>query len=224
MNVFSYCLYGAAPKYCQGMIENLKAINAHYPDFHIYIYITMDVPIDYREKYMTYKNVKLIDVEHKGPLNMLYRFEPIDDPTIDLVFIRDADSRIHERDRSAIDDFVKSPKLFHIIRDHPYHGTPILGGMWGIKRGMIEKIQVSIKKLYEMYLQIKPYNSRIAGYDQHFLREMIYPIVIDDALIHDDFHFYEHENPMKIGGPPRRNSYFVGAVFTFDASGNEYNI
>ena len=33
----------------------------------------------------------------------------------------------------AVNEFLNSSKLVHVMRDNPYHNVPILGGMWGIK-------------------------------------------------------------------------------------------
>ena len=68
---------------------------------------------------------------------MLNRFYPIDEPDVDLLFSRDADSRINERDQFVISEFIKSNKMFHIVRDHYEHKFPILGGIFGVKKGCI---------------------------------------------------------------------------------------
>ena len=50
---------------------------------------------------------------------------------MDIFFSRDLDSRIIEREAAAVSEFLQSEKSLHSMRDHPHHGTHMLGGMWG---------------------------------------------------------------------------------------------
>ena len=52
---------------------------------------------------------------------------------MDLFASRDLDSRFSDREFSAVEDWLRSDKDFHLMRDHIGHGTEILGGMWGVK-------------------------------------------------------------------------------------------
>lgn len=42
---------------------------------------------------------------------------------------RDADSRIIPREEAAVREWLTTDRIFHVMRDHPYHCTPILGGI-----------------------------------------------------------------------------------------------
>ena len=46
---------------------------------------------------------------------------------------RDLDSRFSEREKAATEEWLRSNKEFHFMRDHPYHGSVILAGCWGCK-------------------------------------------------------------------------------------------
>ena len=47
---------------------------------------------------------------------------------------RDLDSRFNNREKAAVEEWLQMPeKAFHFMRDHPQHGTAILGGTWGCK-------------------------------------------------------------------------------------------
>ena len=39
----------------------------------------------------------------------------------------------HCGEQEAVEEWLNSNKKFHIMRDHPDHGTEILGGTWGCK-------------------------------------------------------------------------------------------
>ena len=52
---------------------------------------------------------------------------------IERFISRDCDSRLSERDRVAVDEWIKSEKNFHIIREHPIgHRSLINAGYVGM--------------------------------------------------------------------------------------------
>ena len=71
---------------------------------------------------------------------MFWRFFAHDETDCEYVVFRDADSRISKREKMAVDEWIQSGKSIHIMRDHPYHTVPILGGMWGCRNGLMRKI------------------------------------------------------------------------------------
>ena len=82
--------------------------------------------------------------------------------------MRDADSRLNLRDVSAIEDWVKSDKNFHIVREHPEgHCMEMCGGMWGCKGGSVP----DMPQLVQEYLNGTDPNA--LGIDQFFLRDII---------------------------------------------------
>eukprot|EP00094_Tigriopus_californicus_P010194 TCALIF_09833-PA protein Name:"Protein of unknown function" AED:0.10 eAED:0.10 QI:0/0.33/0.25/1/0.33/0.25/4/193/306 len=64
---------------------------------------------------------------------MMWRFFPTLDWQVDQCFSRDLDSRFSEREKTASNEWLQSNKSFHVIRDHPHHGVPMLGGMWACR-------------------------------------------------------------------------------------------
>jgi hypothetical protein len=64
----------------------------------------------------------------------MWRFEAIDDPEVEVMMSRDTDSRFWLREKLAVDEWLNSDCIFHIMRDHPYHFFPILAGMFGTKK------------------------------------------------------------------------------------------
>ena len=54
---------------------------------------------------------------------------------------RDLDSLITEREAAAVLEWQQPEydnRPVHIMRDHPSHGVPILGGMWGVDLGRMD--------------------------------------------------------------------------------------
>lgn len=218
MIFFSFSLYGTLDMYTKGMIENVKIINVRFPNAIIQIYITDDVPLDIRNILSEMHNVRLIDVRNKpGIQNMFDRFQAIDDPECTIMIVRDADSRIHDRDHSCIEDFLNSDKVLHIIRDHIHHNTKILGGLWGIKKNALnEEITTIIQKWISMY------NQFYKGIDQRFLAHTIYPLLRSKALIHDRYRFYEPIDELTPFRVEIKDRLFCGQVHRYDSNGIEY--
>ena len=46
---------------------------------------------------------------------------------------RDLDSLASDREVAAVTEWLRSSRSFHVMRDHPQHGTEILGGTWAYR-------------------------------------------------------------------------------------------
>ena len=61
------------------------------------------------------------------------------DPLITEWHSTDLDRNISEREVAAVNEFKTSNKTFHLMRDNPYHGHPLLGSRFGMMiRGKYE--------------------------------------------------------------------------------------
>ena len=59
---------------------------------------------------------------------MVWRFAPVVDPLVSEFHSRDLDSVASTREVDAVKDWrTAKNKTFHIMRDYPLHGVPILG-------------------------------------------------------------------------------------------------
>ena len=223
-NIFSYCIYGTSPKYVEGMVRNLEQIREFYPSFETWIVAGNDVPSEYIEKYRSFQNVKLTHVPFTGGRLMTYRFFPIDDPSVHCMIVRDADSRITERDRECIRRFMESEFTLYTIRDHYYHRCPIMGGQWGIKRTSTDS-SFQLESAYHEVKESLTKNCGVDAYDtdQYFTRHYIYPKygarMIAFASV--DYTFAEIETRAEITPPRKDDTDFCGNVFDF-RNGVEY--
>ena len=135
--VISFSLWGNNPTYNIGAIKNAELAKEFYPDFECWFYIHQEtVPEDTIKKLQEFNNTKIIF--KSGDLNkikpMMWRFESIDDPEVEIMLSRDTDSRFLLREKLAVNEWLNSTNLFHIMRDHPHHNFVILGGMFGSKK------------------------------------------------------------------------------------------
>ncbi len=218
VSVFSFTLFGSADKYCKGLLRNIELIQKEFPDFQIWVYIGNDVPAYILNQLQASPNVKCIFTGEVGLVNKLYRFFAIDHPEVDVMFVRDVDSRVLKRDISTIHDFLSSDKKFHIVRDHPNHFHKIMACSFAIRKGLLA---VPLKSIFDKYRLTNEVNT--FWNDQEFLAAVFWPVVLPYAMIHDDLQNFE---PYSMKTPFREHIgdslHFIGQVYEFDDAGNEY--
>lgn len=217
MIVFSFSLYGTNPKYTHGTIANARIIKERFPDAKMYVYAAESVPVDIKEQLKAMAHVRLIPVpSREGTRGTFDRFLAIDDPECDIMFVRDADSRIHDRDVSCIEDFMADPsKLIQIIRDHKYHTYRILAGTFAIRK---EAMTASMESLIA---KASHYGNNY-GCDQNFLIAEFYSKFLNRAQIYDRYSHYEPQSTLTPFRVPIKDNLFVGQVHLFREDGTEY--
>ena len=221
MKVFSFCLYGTKKKYCQGLMENIQHIQQFFPGFIVYVYVAPSVPLQVCAWLQTVPFVKMIQTHVDSAELMVCRFYPIDDASVECMFVRDADSRLNGRDKWCIDAFLSSEKQFHIVRDHYWHKTKITGGLWGIKQGILPTKLVT---LYEDWIEKCLPLRHQYDTDQKFLQEVVYPLIADRCLIHSNIVGHEGEQIVPIPDNLFSEHHFMGNVYDYDCSGNQFPV
>lgn len=200
MKYISYSLWGDNPLYTKGVLRNIEQSKNVYPSWKVVVYYDNTVPITIIQQ-LEQADAVVIDMTNQS-YGMFWRFLAADLPDCEYAIFRDSDSRLSLREKLAVDEWIKSGKSIHIMRDHPYHKIPfganqlsILGGMWGIKG-----------RLFNMRERIDRFSERkVLGYgiDQTFLEE-IFLQYCNDAKVHDEL-FSNAPFPIK-----REGFQFVG--------------
>lgn len=203
--IISFSLWGSDPKYTIGAIKNIELAKTIFPDWICRFYVGKSVPHEIIDKLKQHSNVELVFMAVDGNnTGMFWRFLPIDEDDVSVMLSRDTDSRLSLREKAAVDEWLYSDKAFHIMRDHPWHAIEILGGMWGIKK----TANIKFKPLIDSY---RNKDTDQKGIDQNFLREIIYPMVKNVCMVHDEFFNYESfHKPFPI---KRIGQQFVGEIF-----------
>lgn len=197
--IISYSLYGALPKYLDGALNNCILVKKFYPGWIPRFYVGDSVP----EK--TIDSLKEIGAEiervegKEDARSTLWRFLVFKDLNVSFAMIRDVDSTITKREVKAVNEWLDSNKSHHIMRDHPYHSHIMLAGLWGAKTDQLRYIG----NLIDRY----DFKTVSWGIDQDFLRDIIYPKIKKDVLVHDSFFYYE---PHIKFPTPRVDYEFVG--------------
>ena len=127
---------------------------------------------------------------------------------------RDLDSRFSLREVAAVTEWLNSNLSFHVMRDHPDQGIPMLGSMWGWKEIGKEGRKKWRRTWKEGLRDELLWASRNEwGPDQNFLRRYVWRWAKRDVLSHDSFHCKKFSNTRAF--PTQREegeNNFVGAV------------
>ncbi len=202
--VIAFSLWGTNPKYLIGAIHNAVLARHLYPGWTCRFFVGRSVPDRVIKHISCFSWTEIVRMDQDGGWEgMFWRFLPALDSETTVLLSRDADSRLSYRERAAVDQWLGSRMAFHIMRDHPRHIAPIMGGMFGARRGSLKALADALTRNAD----------RDAFYqcDQIFLRDHLYPSVRDDAMIHDEYaHIDRDARPFPT---PRIDHEFVGDVF-----------
>ena len=178
MKIISFSLWGSDPKYTVGAIKNAKLAKEIYPGWICRFYCANDVPNPIIFQLEDMDNVEVVSMEKPGDwTSMFWRFEPAGEESVEAMISRDTDSRLNNREKAAVDEWLSGNYGFHIMRDHPWHGYPVLGGMWGAKRDTLS----NIKQMMRSFDQSDKY-----GTDYEFFAS-ISNLIKGNVIVHDDF-------------------------------------
>jgi hypothetical protein len=237
MKVISFSLYGKAPKYIEGLLKNLEIQKEKeiYKDWRVAVF--HDDSVDKAVlKELNNRKVILQNMSDSGILAASWRFCAAD-IDCDRFIVRDADSRISAREEQAVEQWMEDDTILHVMRDHPHHGYPINGGMWGMKTGSSLRVKKWLKiSMREMIIN---YQGKVSANinqrknwwmkDMDFLRDVVYKEFATpfDSTIHNAMDFMDRvpwgcENWAKdFPSPIGIQKKFVGEIFVFDKNGNE---
>jgi len=155
--IFSTSVFGDNPRYSFGAQRQYELAKHFYPDFEFRLYT------DDASKF-NMPDAKVIEVKD-GSYGVFWRFFPLFESDNEIVIVRDADSRVTEREAQATYLWMESPKRFHIMRDHDAHfqDKPIIASTFGIK-GKLSNAQWNAMQSYL-------HGEHRYGSDEEFLRD-----------------------------------------------------
>ena len=157
-------LFGRDPRHTWGAIRNAQLAPIHFPSWQLRVYLadlalshdrsngSWTVPPRIVKKLMQLGadivHVTERDVTRGGDYMSVppryWRYLVIDDASVEWFIVRDADSRLSERDAAAVGAWVgdgeeagvggrgETEGALHCVRDHPKHvGMAVWEGLWG---------------------------------------------------------------------------------------------
>jgi tetratricopeptide (TPR) repeat protein len=183
-NLIAFSIWGDNVRYLNGAITNAIVARYLYPGWSARFYTDASTPPPFREA-LVQNGAQVVMVEDlpADRFGLFWRFLIEDDPDVDIYLVRDADSVMNVKERWAVADWLESGKAFHVMRDNPQHSELMLAGMWGAHRGNIGTMRERIEESVRAGRNIGN-NSTL---DQHFLRNVIWPIARNSVKIHDDY-------------------------------------
>ncbi|KAL7637538.1 UNVERIFIED_CONTAM: hypothetical protein RMT77_012266 [Armadillidium vulgare] len=216
--VISYSFLNKNRKYWIGINHVMHNISTLYPGWRVRIYASSRDILFLRSIVKNWTFLNFCDIDNLPapiytvspyPVTM-WRFTPLGDDQVDILLSRDIDSEILKREYDAVSVWLNSTnKSLHIMRDHPHHGSQILGGTWGLRiKKPWKRRRVKILK-HQMFK--KAFNKTNTTIDQTYLNEILWPEFKNDFLAHDSYlcERYLGSSPF----PTRReNDSFVGDV------------
>ena len=190
--IVSFSLFGKDPQgiYKHGALLNAQAYGEYYPDAICRFYVGAST-LEWASEHLAPMHHVQIE-EMGGPEGFtatFWRYRALQDRTFKYHLFRDCDSRPILRERLAVNDWLEnSNKLYHVMRDHPYHNMPILAGLWGVK------YDGNTQNFYNLF---RTQNMRsFYQCDQVYLKAVVWEVIKTKTLGHVDCEHYfgEAEN------------------------------
>ncbi|KAK8405426.1 hypothetical protein O3P69_001762 [Scylla paramamosain] len=97
---------------------------------------------------------------------MMWRVAPLGDSKISAMLICDTDS---QREVSAVEEWLASWKMFHVMRDHPSYNVPVLGGMWDARWDIDPALATKLRNLRNKMMAMAV-GKRNYGLDQQIIK------------------------------------------------------
>lgn len=205
MNVISYSLYGQIPMYCVGTIRNAEQVREKYPGWKCLVWHDNTVPAEVTDQLSKFDHIILQDMTNSGIPGMYWRFLCLDVENIEMFCVRDSDSRITDREVAAVNDWISKNKTLHLMRDHPHHNYPVMGGMWGFRN---DRSRWGITpRLRQWLTNNRPTFTKMD--DMDFIGS-IYADYYNDCVVHDDWKRCPNSVNFPIQREPRT---FIGQTF-----------
>lgn len=229
--IISFSLWGQNKLYLCGALANVKLAQTLFPGWTCRFHCDPNVPQKiFKDLEDLGAEIELmgLSVQYSG---LFWRYEPINDHSIDRVIIRDADSRLTPRDAWCVSKWEESGLPVHIIRDEEGHNIEMLGATWGCIPKEIPNFQELLDEFWDEFMQgehssgwFNKERGKYFGTDQAFLCRRLWPLIKDKHLAHDDrFHFTGREQKIEPKLDRSKESY-CGMVCEIEPEYQSYEL
>jgi hypothetical protein len=199
--IVSYSLFGTGEDYRRGALDNAALVRAIFPGWTCRIHVSDLVSPDVADALRAQGAEVVVMPQRAAYDGLFWRFLPADEPDLDAMIVRDADARLSQREKAAVDEWLASGKALHIIRDHPNHRRLIPAGLWGCRGGAIPDMPA----LVEQFGRTHGFDSRLG--DADFLERFVYLRFRGNTFLHSEFVHYPGEVPHIIAHPRDGDEY-----------------
>jgi hypothetical protein len=179
-NTIAFSLFGGDSKYCEVAVLNVQEQPHVYPHWVCRFYVDGSVPGSVINRLQA-GGAQIVQVDGAaaqwpGPM---WRLLALQDPQVDRILFRDADSLISRREASAIGQWLTSGKRFHMMRDIGSATELMMAGLWGVVAGSLPPLE----QLMQRFMSAPLESRRFA--DQFFLRQYVWPYARASLMQHD---------------------------------------
>jgi tetratricopeptide (TPR) repeat protein len=190
-NLIVYSLWGDAPRYLEGALRNAMLAPDLFPGWTCRFHCDDSVPIGLQHQLLAH-GAQVVRMARPAQFydGLFWRFSVIGEAGVDRFLVRDADSVLSAREKAAVDDWLLSGALFHVMRDNPLHSELMLAGMWGGVGGALPPLS----RLARFSVAHTP----TRHIDQWFLRAVIWPRIRAHCLVHDSFYPFPGARPFPV--------------------------
>jgi len=230
--VISMSLYGKDPRYTWGALRNAQLVPVHLPDWTLRVYVADEpAPPQLAVPPRIINKLRLLGVEiarvptgnSMAPRN--WRLLAADDLRLDYFLVRDADTRLSERESLAVRDWLSTADkngpqsaVVHCIRDHPKHANlPIVDGLWGGRPRALHRLlrqNITEMTIGAVYNTSSPVSRTFDV--MTLLTETLWPAVSNLSYCHDSVSPCGRWTPLSSRRPfplPRQPRQYVGQKF-----------
>jgi hypothetical protein len=208
--VLSYSLWGSGEEYLAGALRAVSGARIWFPGWECRFHVREDVPAETLNALRGEGARVMIMPFDQAYSGMVLRFLPASDPEVDVFLSRDVDSPVTRREALAVEEWLRSDMDIHIIRDHPEHILPMMGGLWGARNGILS----DMSELLARHRSFETYAS-----DQRFLARHVYPKIWARAFVHSEAVRLPGETAHPFPSP-RKGFEFIGCA---DRKGLEFD-
>ncbi|XP_047479827.1 uncharacterized protein LOC125032611 [Penaeus chinensis] len=193
--VISFSLYGNDARFWKAFRKNFDLIKTQFPGWVVWVYtdprgrenimcpLLRDFPFLYVCDVTNLPSLGDVTSIH----NMIWRALPLGDARLSAFFVRDSDALLLEREAEAVKEWMSENKTFHVLRDHPRHIGPIMGGLWGVRWDHVgARARHSLVAVRDAIIRTARGKFR-KGDDQPILWKTLYPRMKGDLVAHDSF-------------------------------------
>lgn len=228
--IVSFCIFGNHPRYSIGAVEQAKLYNEYSVngpvEWRSYFYCSPSVSNQTRFDLIRNGGV-IIEVDRpEDQTATFWRFDAFS-LEADYYLIRDTDSRLCPREIAATNEWINSGKYYHLMRDHPYHGVPVLAGLWGATAAVASEIKdvLPVVPPIDFYKEVNRqvnhtyYQSNdFYQVDQWWLRLFLFRKMRRKTFAHDEFFSFDHKREKHPFPTPRSPGEFVGKGWEADGT------
>jgi hypothetical protein len=183
----SYVLYGDAVRYKKGLLASIPKLAAK--DWAVGVLVeesvSNDIVLEIQALGAIVVSFKSKSSAH-GMIERLYLHNHF--KNIDCMFVRDADSIISDEELSYMEWFVRSDFLIHTIRSHQSHDMPLMGGLSGYRRDVLDYLDsYMVRRLFSYVKNLAVYAS-----DQKYMT-LLYVKFFKHVYVHTAGNYFSGE-------------------------------